>query len=96
MRKELELLLDCPVCDAKYGPSSVQIVSGSGSSILVHIRCENCQTNSLAVLSKNQTGTTAVTMGMLTDLDYEEAAEMLEANPISADEVLDVHQSTDF
>lgn len=96
MRKELEVLLDCPVCNFKYEPDSVKVVDGRQNVLLVHVTCGNCKTSSLALVSKNTSGMTAVTMGMLTDLDYEEAGWMLEQAPITADEVLDIHQAVDI
>lgn len=96
MRKELEILLDCPVCNSKYEPDSVKVVSARPNVLLVHVSCSGCKSNSLALVSKNTSGMTAVNMGMLTDLDYEESSWMLEQSPVSADEVLDLHQAIDI
>lgn len=96
MRKELEILLDCPVCNAKYEPDSVKVVDARPNVLLVHVSCRRCLSNSLALVSKNNSGLTAVNMGMLTDLNFEEASWMLEQSPVTADEVLDLHQAIDI
>lgn len=93
MKKELETLLECPVCGTRYDKGRTKIVSGERNAILVHTNCQKCNTNSLAVLSKS--GLVAegmVTMGMITDLYYDEISQMLDGNPISADEVLEVYE----
>lgn len=92
MKKDIEILLDCRICNQVYNRSSIKIVSAKGSALLLHLHCSKCQTNSLALISKNVTGGTTVSMGILTDLDAQEAVVLLEQEPISMDEVLDMHQ----
>ena len=96
MKRELDILLDCPVCSAKYESNNVKVVSARPNALLVHVNCCSCKSSSLALVNKNASGMTAVSMGILTDLDYEEATWMLQLAPITADEVLDVHQAIDM
>jgi hypothetical protein len=93
IKKGLETLLDCPVCGAKYDKGRARIVSGKEDALLVHTNCQKCNTNSLAMLSKNNMlGDGMVTMGMMTDLYYDEALMMLGKEPVSAEEVLQVFE----
>ncbi len=87
-----ELLFICPVCNRKYEKAGVRVVQEKESGFLIHAFCHFCQNSSLAVYSKNNREREAVAMGMLTDLSYEEACQLKQKKPISADEVLDAYQ----
>lgn len=93
MRKEQETLLECPVCGVRYEKGRTKVVSGEQNAILVHTNCQKCNTNSLAMFSRDGfVNDGMVTMGMLTDLYYDEALSMLGQIPISPDEVLEVYE----
>lgn len=89
---DLELLLNCPVCGKKYGHQSVRIVHGNHGAFLIHIGCQYCGSASLAVISRSK-GENMIAVGMLTDLNYEEACVLLEQKPVSSDEILDLYQN---
>lgn len=92
---DLELLLNCPVCGKKYGYKSARIVEGTKGALLVHVGCDYCSSKSLAVISNPESNSfeNPVSVGIMTDLDYEEACKLLKDRPITADEVLDVYQA---
>lgn len=92
---DLELLLNCPVCGKKYGHKSARIVEGKKGALLVHVGCGHCLSKSLAIISNPDSSgaENPISMGIMTDLNYEEACRLLRGNPISADEVLDIYQS---
>jgi predicted nucleic-acid-binding Zn-ribbon protein len=92
MKKDIEMLTDCPVCGKNYGRKEAKIIDVRKNTLLVHTNCSQCKSNFLALISKNIAGGTMITMGMLTDLNFEEANWMLDQNPVSADEVLDLHE----
>lgn len=97
MKKELETLLDCPVCKTRYEKGRTRIVSGKQNAILVHTNCQKCNTNSLAMLSRGGlVGEGMVTMGMITDLYYDEALQLLDQDPVSSDEVLEAYENFPF
>lgn len=95
MKNNLEILLGCAACGKKNSQSSIRVVSARQNSLLIHSHCSHCESSSLAIISKGavdqQQG--VVSMGVLTDLDYDEACQLLDKEPISIDEVLDVHES---
>ena len=93
MKNDLELLLQCPVCNKKYAQESTRVIGGRKGALLVHIKCHSCKSSSLAIISRQGGAGSMISVGMLTDLDYDEAREKLSQEPITVDEVLDVHQN---
>ena len=90
---QVNLLMKCSICGKKYGEKSIKIVQSKKDAILVHVNCNFCQSSSLAVINKGmQNNDSIVTLGILTDLDYEEACSVLKREPISSDEVLDLYE----
>ncbi len=91
---EVNLLMKCSICGKKYGKKSINVVQNKKDAMLVHVNCDFCQSSSLAVINKGvQNNDSIVTLGILTDLDYEEACNLLRREPISFDEVLDMYES---
>jgi len=94
---KLEILFSCPICGKKYNKHSVHVVSEKDDGVLIHIRCSFCEVASLAVLPKkgNHEGMPerTATVGTLTDLNYDEACDLLQKEPISINEVLDVYKN---
>lgn len=93
MNHEVETLLYCPVCGEQYLRGSAKTVTTNSKALLIHIRCHYCMSATLAMVTKNDRGGSVVTMGMLTDLSYQEAAEIAHKQPITVDEVLDIYKS---
>ena len=93
MNHEVETLLYCPVCGEQYLRGSAKTVSTNSKYFLVHIICPHCMSATLAMVSKSDKNGSVVTMGILTDLNYEEASEMMQMQPISVNEVLDIYKS---
>ncbi len=90
---DLELLLNCPICGKKYGHQSAKIVQGNQGAFLVHVGCKHCGSASLAVISRSKGTENMVAMGMMTDLNYQEACDLLQQASIGSDEILDLYQS---
>ncbi len=89
---EVNLLMNCSICGKKYGKQSIKVVQNKKDAMLVHVNCDFCQSASLAVIKKSlQNNDNMVTLGILTDLDYEEACNVLRREPISLNEVLDLY-----
>lgn len=90
--KEIDVLINCPVCGRKYREENARVVQMKRSAMLVHTSCGFCSSASLAVVARGQEAEGMVTMGMLTDLDYGEACQFLRNQPVSADEVLELYE----
>ncbi len=90
---DLELLLNCPICGKKYGYRSARVVQSNQDAFLVHVYCKHCKSASLAVISRSGGTENMMAMGMMTDLDYQEACELLQKKPIDSDEVIEAYQN---
>ncbi len=58
----------------------------------MHITCSVCRSASLAIISNGNDNDRLISVGMLTDLSYDEIIEMIKKGPITADEVLEINQ----
>lgn len=89
---EVSLLMKCSICGHKYNKQNIKIVQNKRDAMLVHVNCDFCRSASLAVINKGvQNNDSFVALGILTDLNYEEACSLLRKEPISCDEVLDLY-----
>lgn len=83
-------LARCSVCGKLYRTGNAKVVGNRNNSLIVHIQCENCGSATMTIISRSPASEGTVTMGMLTDLDYDEAVKMMNMKAIDADEVLDI------
>ncbi len=92
MIHSVETVMHCPSCGVKFPQDGANIIGRKNNSLLIHFSCEKCQGASLALVAKNEISGNLITMGMLTDLDYEEAVKIMQEKPITIDEVLDIYE----
>ncbi len=90
--KEIKTLIFCPICNQRHKKEDIKLVNENKDSALVHIYCRKCKNSSLAVFSKEAPERIA-SMGIMTDLNYKEACQISQREPISSDDVLSVYES---
>lgn len=78
-----KLLSHCPLCDATYEDQCIRLLGEHGGMRLFHLTCPSCAHAILAVTLENQSGITS--MGMVTDLEAQDAIRFQDVEPISAD-----------
>jgi len=83
----LKMISNCPVCNAVYNPSEINIVDERENAHLLHLQCRKCKNNFLVLIVAGPRGINSV--GLLTDLQSEETIKFLDSESISADEVLE-------
>ncbi|MEP7162855.1 MAG: hypothetical protein ABI747_03775 [Candidatus Moraniibacteriota bacterium] len=83
-------LIHCPVCNKEYRPAKMLLLDQEEKRSTLHLTCEACGASTLVYVSLSQMG--AVSMGVLTDLDQSEAKILFKEEPVSSDEVLEVHE----
>ncbi|HWQ60232.1 MAG TPA: hypothetical protein VN420_03720 [Candidatus Fimivivens sp.] len=88
--ENLKPLIRCPVCQKKYDPGKVILLSEDDRKTVLHIACEACGISSLVFVSLGKMG--AVSFGILTDLSREEIREYYGSEPVSIDDTLAVHR----
>lgn len=80
----------CPVCQGAYDFQKIRILGEREQQLLAYLDCPVCGTALLSILSFNPGGLSA--QGVITDLTVEEVVDEADWNPISSDEVLDLHR----
>lgn len=86
----LKLVSFCPVCESRYNSMEARLLGEQGETRLLHVQCRKCQHSILALVLVNQAG--ASSMGLLTDLSYEDVIGMRAQRTVSLDDVIDVHR----
>ncbi|MBI4437567.1 hypothetical protein HY631_01310 [Candidatus Uhrbacteria bacterium] len=86
----LKLVSFCPVCETRYNPMEARALSGAGETQLLHVQCRKCQNSILALVHVNQTGASSV--GLLTDLGFDDVVRFRAQRVVSIDDVIEAHQ----
>ncbi|MBI4435531.1 hypothetical protein HY630_02575 [Candidatus Uhrbacteria bacterium] len=86
----LKLVSFCPVCETRYNPMEARVLGEQGETHLLHVQCRKCQNSILALVLVNQVGASSI--GLLTDLSYEDVVRAKTSRCVSVDDVIGVHQ----
>ncbi|MFH1405513.1 MAG: hypothetical protein ABIH21_05495 [Patescibacteria group bacterium] len=87
--ESLKLITYCPLCESKYKPMSARVVREQGQTHLMHMTCNKCKNSILAVVLVNQIGASSV--GIVTDLSYDDVLNFETRQRIVTDDVINVH-----
>ena len=85
----IRLVSYCPVCETRYHPTEANILGEDGETKLVHVRCRKCHHTVLALVLLNQVGASSV--GLLTDLSFEDVMKFRSNSSVSVDDILCIH-----
>lgn len=85
----LRLVSYCPVCETRYNPMEAKMLGEDGETRLLHVHCRKCQHAILALVLTNQVGASSV--GLLTDLSYEDVLKFRSAQRVTVNDVMDIH-----
>ena len=83
------LLANCPLCQAAYVDEAVRLVGEKGAAKLFHCTCKGCGHAMLAVILENAGWLSSV--GLMTDLEAQDAVRFHSAPLIGSDECIKVH-----
>jgi hypothetical protein len=86
----LKLVSFCPVCETRYTPIEARLLGEQGETHLLHVQCRKCQHSILALVLVNHVGASSV--GLLTDLSYEDVVRVRSGQQIHLDDVIDTHR----
>lgn len=89
----LKLVSFCPVCETRYHSIEARVLAGAGEIQLLHVQCRKCQNSILALVHVNQAGASSV--GLLTDLCYEDVIRFRLRATVSIDDVIATHSFFD-
>lgn len=85
-----EAIIYCPLCNKEYKPTNMRIIDQVGDTIFAHSNCPHCGGAILSLLYHDLIGVTLV--GMVTDLDYQDALKAKSAGTVNEDEVIELYQ----
>jgi hypothetical protein len=89
-QESLRLISYCPVCDTSYNPMEARVIDERGERHLMHIRCKKCAHAILALVLT--TGMGMSSMGILTDLTFDDVMRFRTAVPVTLDDVIACHE----
>lgn len=81
----------CPLCDSPFDNLDTKILGEDGETRLLHIRCQKCSNALLALILVSQGGISSV--GLITDLSYEDVLRFRKGKTISTNDVIEIHQA---
>ncbi|OGH92306.1 MAG: hypothetical protein A2534_03430 [Candidatus Magasanikbacteria bacterium RIFOXYD2_FULL_39_9] len=96
-RKTLKLISRCPVCNHDYQSEAAKLFASGGEAKFVHFTCGNCSSHFMAMVMTVAKGVS--TVGMITDLSFDDLQKLHKISPLSIDEAIEGHQfinSSDF
>ena len=91
-----QMLAHCPLCHAAYGDGAVQLVGDLPTPVgahrkprMFHMTCKNCDHAVIAVIQETVHGVSSI--GLVTDLEIQDAVRVRDAAPVSHDDVIQAH-----
>lgn len=87
---QLRLISSCPLCHTHYNPWQTRILEERDDAHLIYLQCRKCGSAVVAVVLTGWFGVSSI--GVVTDLTSEDVLRFKQSAPISADDVLDVHE----
>jgi len=85
----VKLISYCPLCESSYNPREAKVLGEKDDSHLLHIQCGNCANAIIALVLISSVGVSSV--GLVTDLGYEEVNRFQSHDVISTDDVIETH-----
>ncbi len=87
--QNIRLITNCPACNCFYNPVKMKIIEESNEAHLVHMVCEKCGTQLLALVF---TGLSSISsQGLVTELTSEEVKKFKSTSKVEIDDVIDLH-----
>lgn len=86
----LKFIGHCPICNQRYEENRAKLFAKRETANLVHITCGKCASNFIAMIVMLGQGLSSV--GMVTDLSFEDAQKMYKTAPITVDEIIGGYQ----
>lgn len=85
-----KLLAHCPLCQVMYDQREIRLLSEKGSTRLFHCTCRGCGHALLAFILEQHGSVSSV--GLVTDLEADDASRFHDRPAITADECLEAHK----
>ncbi|MDZ7798518.1 MAG: hypothetical protein U5L76_02775 [Patescibacteria group bacterium] len=87
--QNLKVVFNCPICGQSYDATSMKLIEESEEAHLLHIVCQNCGTQILALVMINSPKISS--HGMITDLTSREVKKFKDSKKVKVDDVIDLN-----
>ncbi|OGH90567.1 MAG: hypothetical protein A2507_00090 [Candidatus Magasanikbacteria bacterium RIFOXYD12_FULL_33_17] len=91
LRSQFMIMKECLACKGQISDKSIKIVAEEDNSYMLHLACPHCQNSLVLLASVNDIGVGLV--GMMSDLNYDDAKRLYTKEPIDEDYLLDAYQT---
>jgi transcription elongation factor Elf1 len=81
--------INCPLCGQNYDSKKIKVVERKDGLMIFYLVCPRCKSSVMTMVSASSLGVTSVSM--LTDITEEDMERFKNKEPISADDVLELH-----
>jgi hypothetical protein len=81
---------DCPICGTAYNPIEARVVAEKEGAFLLHTNCKKCGSSVVATLIASPMGISSI--GLVTDLTYNDVIKFKDSGKIEVNDVLDVYK----
>lgn len=89
-QEALKIISRCPVCNQQYVADQAKIFAKQEGARMAHFTCGSCHSAFVAMIVFVGHGLSS--LGMVTDLSFEDAERLHKAEPISVDELIEGRQ----
>lgn len=89
--ESLRLVAYCPLCNQRYNPLEAKVIDKEDNAYLIYVRCRKCQGSIVALVLSTGLGVSST--GLVTDLNSEDLIKFKEAQSITIDNVIDLHEA---
>jgi len=89
-QEALKFISQCPVCGEAYVTEQAKLYAKKENANLVHISCLKCRSNFIAMVLVMGQGLS--TIGMVSDLMFEDAKRIHGFTPIKIDDIIEAHK----
>jgi hypothetical protein len=88
--QRIKISTPCPACSTSFDVLHAKVIETYPDAHLVHFTCDKCRNALLAVVALSSDATQ--TVGLLTDLSYEDVLRFSKMQMISIEDVVDAHE----
>lgn len=85
----MQLIQQCPLCEAAYEPLEIKVVDEQNDKHLVFVTCRKCGHSVVALITHQPQGLSS--MGLITDLEPNDLNRLKQTSPVTWDDCIVWH-----
>jgi hypothetical protein len=88
--ESLKVVSQCPLCKSRQNDMEARVLGQDGEARLLYLNCHKCGNSLLALVLVSHSGVSSI--GMVTDLSYDDVRRFHQVDQVCTDDVLQIHQ----